>query len=205
VANWDLWFPDVLVHATAAPDPLVRQAVGRAAREFLRRTRAWCEWLDAGQTAAGTGVEYDFDIPPQSELFRVEKATLNGTPLHVQSYRQRPKDWTTDEGDKALVSRDQVSYNLVGLFSAGDVVQVQATLIPTLKATGIPDDLANRYFEAIAEGAKAIVLMTADTDYYKPDLASVSRSLFESVIHTHTADVFMGHTAEVPRARPKWC
>lgn len=204
-STWDLWFPDVLVNATMAPDPLVRQAVCRAAREFLRTTKAWVEWLDASATVAGTGVEYDFDIPPQAELFRVDQATLNGTPLGVQSFRARNKDWTTDESSKSLISRDQVTYTLVGLFSAGDVVQVQATLIPTLKATGLPDFLANRYFEPIAEGAKAIVLMTLDTEFYKPDLAGMCRAKFVSAMNTHAVDAYLGHTTSVPRARPKWC
>lgn len=206
MATWDLWFPDVVIHAMAAPDPLVRQALCRASREFFRKSRAWAEWLEANQTMAGTSVEYDFELPSQSELLTIERATLDGNPLGVDSFRQRASDWTQEvPGDKALVSRDLVSFYLAGEYAAGSTVQAFVTLIPTLTATGIPDHLANRHMEAIAEGAKAILLMTPDTAFYKPDLAGVARSMFESAIATAGVHAYMGNTKQVPRARPKFC
>lgn len=205
MATWDFWFSDVMVHAPTAPDPLVRQALCRASREFLRRTRIWTEWLEATTTTEGMGVEYDFELPTQTELLRIEQATLNGQPLKVQSFRQRAKDWNQyPDGEKALVSRDLVTYNLTGMFSAGDVVQVQASLIPSLRATGLPDYLANSYLEPIAEGAKAILLLTPG-EYFKPDMAGIARALFESYINENSVDAYRSHTNEVPRARTKWC
>jgi len=205
VKTWDAWFPDVLVHAPFAPDPLVRQALCRASREFFRKTRAWVEWLDNEATATGVSSTHAFVLPTESELLRMEQATADGRPAHVQSFRQRTADWTRhEEGPQAVISRDLVNVELVGGIAAGVKVQVQASLIPTLDATGLPDHLANRFHEAIAEGAKAIVLMTPG-DFYKPDLASLAQAVFTAAINTHTVDAYMGHTAEVPRARPKWC
>lgn len=206
MAAWDFWFPDVLVHAVNAPDPLVRQALCRAARDFFLRTRAWTQWLDVTTTNAGEGVEYDFDIPSQTELIRIERATRNGSPLLVQNYRQRPADWTQHaDGPQGVVTRDLVTYNLVGSFAAGDVVQVQASLVPSLRATGIPDPLANRYQEPLAHGALARLLLVPDTPYFKPDLAAFYRGLFETAVGADAFDAFRGHTNQVPRANVKWC
>lgn len=206
MATWDAWFPDVLVHAPAAPDPLVRQALCRASRTFFRRTRAWMEWLDANATQAGTGREYDFELPWQSELLRVERATVGGRPMEVHSYRDRSSDWATNhQGDRALVTRDLVTFVLTGDFGAGELVQVQASLIPKRNATGIPDHLADRYLEPIAEGAKSILFMTPETPYFKPDLAAVANQAFEQAIAMHGVDVYRGHTSSVPRAQVKWC
>ena len=195
----------MLVHAPAAPDPLVRQALCRASRTFFRRTRAWMEWLDANATQAGTGREYDFELPPQSELLRVERATVGGRPMEVQSYRDRSSDWATNpQGDRALVTRDLVTFVLTGDFGAGELVQAQASLIPKRNATGIPDHLADRYLEPIAHGALSILLATPDTPFYKPDLAGAYRLMFEQDINTVAVDAYRGHTNEIPRARPKW-
>lgn len=203
--TWDAWFPDVLVHATSAPHPLVSQALCRSAREFFRRTRAWTEWLSTVSTTAGSSEEYTFVLPSGSQLVRIEKATRNGQPLHVGSYRQYPSDWTDPDGQSpALVSRDMVSFHLVGDFAAAEAVKAQVSLLPTLAATGIPDELADRYYEAIAEGAKAIVLMTPG-DFFKPDLAAVASVAFKAHINTEAVDAYRSQTNNVPRATPKWC
>lgn len=206
MTTWDFWFPDVLIHAMSAPDPLVRQALCRSAREFFTKSRAWTEWLEGTQTTQGASVEYDFEIPTQSQLLTIERATLDGNPLRVDSFRQRTSDVATNQqGDKALVSSDLASFFLAGEYAGGSRVQAFVTLIPSLLATGIPNHLANRHMEAIAEGAKAILLMTPDTDFYKPELAGIARSLFESAIANAGVRAFMGNTTQIPRARPKFC
>ena len=205
MATWDLWFPDVLVHAPAAPDPLVRQALCRAAREFFRRTKAWTEWLDPEQTLAGQRQEYMFMVPAGSQIVRIERATVDGKPVGVRSFRQLQADWTKhDDGERAVISSNLVEFTLAGAFSDGEQIQVQVSLMPTPTATGIPDHLANRYLEPIASGALSILLATPDTPFFKPDLASVYAAMFERVINDAAADEYLGHTNNVPRKRPMW-
>lgn len=206
MATWNTWFPDLVIHARGAPGPLLRLAVCRAAREFCRRTRVWTEWLAEVSTTEGTGEEYSFVLPSESQIVRVERATLNGNNLPVLSFRDYEDDYAThSSGDKALVSRDLSSYILVGTFAADETVQAQVSLMPTLTATALPDHLANRYREAIAEGAKARVLITPGTDYYNEALAGVAAAKFEDAIGAVAVDAYRGHTNNVPRARPKWC
>jgi hypothetical protein len=206
MTTWDAWFPDVTVHATTAPDPLVRQAICRASREFFRRTRAWMQWLDPIATTAGEGEEYAFVLPAESQIVRVERATTNGRPLPIESFRQIPVDWLRHpEGQRAIVTQDLQQYALVGLFAASESVQVQVSLMPQPGATGIPDDLADRHLEAIAEGAKSILFLTPNTEFFRPDLAGAARLLFEQGIGAASIDAYRGHTNQVPRASVKWC
>jgi hypothetical protein len=204
--NWSAWFPDVLVHVSGAPDPLVSHALCRASREFFRRTRAWMQWLDPVASRAGEGVTYDFDLPRGAQKVRIERATVGWRPLAIESFREVDRDCLAQpQGERALVSQDLQAFSLVGLFAAGEVVQVQASLMPTPDAKGLPDDLADRYLELIAEGAKAILMLTPDTEFYRPDLAAVSRAAFERGIGIASLDAYQGHTNNVPRARVKWC
>lgn len=206
MATWDLWFPDVVIHAATAPDPLVRQAINRAAREFFRRTRAWKEWMDGELSIAGTNVEYGFSLPNQSQIVRLERATKNGLSLGIDAFNAKSSDWTLDTSpDSAVVSRDLVDFTLTGTWATGDVVQVQASFMPTLAATGIPDHLASRYLEPITAGAKSILLLTPDTPFYRPDVAGSNRFIFEEEIAMATVDAWRGHTNVVPRATPSWC
>jgi hypothetical protein len=206
VAGWDFWFSRVKLHAADAPDPLVAQALIDASREFFKRTRVWMEWLDPSDSTAGLGVEYDFELPSQTELVRIERATRNGKDMPVNSYREQRRDWTQyPQGEPSLVSRDMQSFVLTGEFPAGDRIQVQVSLMPSLRAAGIPDYLATRYLVPIAEGAKAIVLLTPDVPYNRPDLAGLAASKFEEAIGACAMDAYRGHTNQVPRANPKWC
>ena len=204
--TWDAWFPDVLVHVTTAPDPLVRQALCRASREFFRRTRAWMQWLDPIGTTAGEGQTYAFVIPAESQLVRVEQATAGKHPLPVESFRQIDRDWLEHpEGERAVVTQDLQQYALVGNFASAEAVQVQVSLMPQTGATGIPSYLADRHLESIAEGAKAILLLTPNTEFYRPDLAAAARMQFDRCIGAASLDAYRGHTNQVPRASVKWC
>jgi hypothetical protein len=206
MATWSVWFPDVLVHVPGAPDPLVSQALNRAAREFFRRTRAWTEWLEPLATVAGEGREYDLELPPQTDVVRLERATVGGAPLAITAWRQLERDPAQHgEGDRALVSGDLLAFRLRGLFAAGEQLQVQVALMPKTTATGIPDALATRYLEPIAEGAKAQLLATASAPFHDPKAATVAQLAFERAVAQHGVDVFRGHSSHVPRAAVSWC
>lgn len=206
MASWETWFSRVRTHAPDVPDPLLVQALIDASREFFKESRAWMEWLDPAESRQGVSIEYDFDLPAQTEMVRIEQATRNGRPLVVKSYREPRKDWTRDpDMERCLVTRDLLTYVLTGDFPAGDVIQVQASLMPSERASGIPDHMATRYRTAIAEGAKALVLMTPDTNYYKPDQAALARAQFDSQIGSARFEAFRGLSNAVPRATPKWC
>jgi hypothetical protein len=206
MALWSTWFPDVLVHAPQAPEPLVTHALNRAAREFFRRTRAWTEWLEPQATVAGEGREYDLELPPQTDAVRLERATVGGAPLAIAAWRQLERDPVLHgNGDRTLVSGDLVIFQLQGLFAAGESVQVQAALMPKTAATGIPDALAVLYQEPIAEGAKALLLATTSASFHDPRAAAEARAAFERLIAQHGVDVFRSHTSSVPRAAVTWC
>lgn len=204
--TWDAWFPLVMVSAPSAPDPLVRQALCQAARDFFRRTYAWVEWLESQAASDGSqATQHDFDLPTQAEVLRIEKATANGRPIEVAAFRQIDADPDLHlSGTRGVVSRDQASFQVLSGVGAGEVVQVQASLMPVIGARGIPDHLGNRYFEPIADGAKAIVLMTKG-DFFDPDMAALSLASFERAIGSCAVDAYLGHTKSVPRAKLKWC
>lgn len=203
MANWDLLHPDVLGHVPGAPEPLVTRALCRAAREFFMRTRAWMEWLDP--VTSDGAPEFPFELPPAAELVRLERATADGRPFPIRSYRLLDSDWTrADTGERTLVSRDLQTFVLTGSAPVGQAIQVQVSLMPARLARGIPDHLASRYLEPIAEGAKEILMLTPGP-FSNPAAAGLARATFDAAIATHAVDAFMGHAGDVPRARVSWC
>ena len=77
-------------------------------------------------------------------------------------------------------AHEAIDFMLVGNTPAAEKVQVQVVLIPSATATGIPDYLASRYLEALAEGAKSELMLTPDTTFFNPELAALQAQVQQS-------------------------
>lgn len=200
--------PELVLAAPAAPVPLIHQCLNRAARTFLRATRAWQEWLEPVRVSGLRVQEYDFELPPDAELLRLERATLNGQPLVVSHARDLGADpWRHAERSCTyLVSGDLRTFTVRApqTQQLGGDVQVYAALLPTTRAVSVPDSVGTLYHEAIREGAKAELLNTRGTDYYQPDQAAVALAFFQQAMDEASADVWRSHTPAVPRGRVRW-
>jgi len=202
---WPSLFPEIATFAMGCPNPLLEAKLRQAAIEFLERTRAWVEWLDPATSYEGV-LEYDFDLPAGTDVVRVERATLDGEPIEIVSYRDADHDWLRQPMlEQGVLSRDLKTFCLGVSVASGALIQIQAALKPSRNATGIPDDLADKYRDDIVHGARYLVLSMPGTPFYKPDTAAVERALFEGAIASRSVQAWRGHTANTPRARVKLC
>ena len=203
---WSAFRPEVMVYATGCPIPLADMKLRQAAIEFFRRTRAWVEWLEPVTTANAGLTDYDLDTPVDAEVVRIEQATIDGKPLSVVSSRDVAQDWESQPmNDLQLVSRDLKTFRLGGLPIAGRVIRVQASLIPSRSAKGLPDDLFDKYLDDIAHGARHRILSIPGTTFYNPDLFMVEKAAFEASIASKSVDAWRGLTKNTTRARVNFC
>lgn len=209
MAAWDVFFPRVLVRVPNVPSPLMRQALRDAAREFCEKSLAWRQWIAC---AAPTNPEtrWSFTLPADSEMQRLERVTVNGTPVEVRGILTLTRDPLVHGAneERAAVTQDLVLFHLLGQAVTG-TVQAFATLIPTTEAATAPDFITRRYLVPIAAGAAAKLLELPDTPWSTlptaPAAAMRARDDFEKGIASAQTDTFRGHTAETPRARINWC
>lgn len=198
---WSDFLPELITFATGCPNPTAESKTRQAAIEFFRRTRAWTEWLDPVTSIAGA-VEYDFDVPTGADVTRVERATVAAKPIAVLSYRDATYDLARkDLSEQGLVSRDRKTFRLGQAVAAGQLIQVQAALIPSRASTGIPDDLFDRYVDEIAHGARARILSIPGTPFYNPDMAMLEDAAFASSMAKNSVDAWRGHTANTTHSR----
>ncbi|WP_448677186.1 hypothetical protein [Delftia acidovorans] len=148
--------------------------------------------------------EYTFELPQGAELLRLERATLAGRPLEVAKARDLPADpWQQELRGKLYLVTTNLREFTVRTGSAGRL-QVYASLMPSLRGNSVPDEVASLYHEAIREGAKAELLATEGTDYYKPDQAGVALAFFQRAMDDATADVWRSNTSRGSRGRASW-
>lgn len=196
--------PELVLAAPKAPVPLIHLSLNRAARTFLKATRAWQEWLEPTEVTGEAFKEYTFELPQGAELLRLERATLNGRPLEVANARDLPADpWQQELQGRAYLATTNLSEFTVRTSGAGRL-QVYASLIPGLRGNMVPDEVASLYHEAIREGAKAELLNTEGTDYYKPNQAGVALAFFQRAMDEATTDVWRSNTSRGSRGRTSW-
>lgn len=183
--TWDQFFPDILVHVPGCPDPTVEHAVLRAAQEFLDTTRVWKIWLDDTATVADQ-TEYFLPLESNSELVRLERATLDGRQIDVRAEEDLPADWRSYPNtlSTGVHSTDRKTMVLLPAQQSGLVLMVQASLKPSETATGVENDLFDLYREAISAGAVARLKDEVDKPYTDGVGAQKWRGRFEGHMNT---------------------
>lgn len=205
MASWDNWMPELALAAPTAPAPLIHLCLNRAARKFLRVSRAWQEWLEPTEATGEAFKEYNFELPQGAELLRLERATLNGWPLDVEHANDMPADpWTHAQKGRAYLTSQDLRNFTVSAHGGTGAVQVYVSLIPGIRGNTVPDKVASLYHEAIRDGAKAELLNTSGADYYKPDQAAVALAFFNAAMDDATTDVWRSNTRSLPRRNPQW-
>lgn len=205
MAVWSDLYPELLIAAPGASDPTLDRALVTAAQEFYRRTRTWRQWLAPVNVLAATR-GYTLTLPTTTNVVRLEQAKKNGTPFPIFSGRSVDVDLSTQQwSESGLVSLDRRTITLTRELPAGDVIMIEASLMPDLDATGISDDDLDQYGRDIAHGAKAILLSQNRMPWADPAGAAEARARFEVAIGCKSWDSYRGMTNGVPRARPKWC
>jgi hypothetical protein len=210
MAKWSAWNSDVLPHLQGVPDPLVAQALCRAARDLFTRTHAWAIWLDQQPSVAQPAAEYSLDLPEQTEVVRIERATLGTSPIELRNWRQLSGDPfaadLAEQMQQGIVSRDRLVFTVTGQPVAGEALRVQVSLRPTLTAAGIDaDDIVSEYHEAIAAGALSRLFAQPGSEWSNPSASAAWGGEYERLLASASVRVFRGHTSQTPRARVEWC
>lgn len=192
---WQDFYSILLPWVPGCPSPVADQELRRAANEFYTRTRAWCVWLDPVTTLDNVR-EYDFNLPINTNLVRIEAANVGTTPITIASYRDRlTNPSTTPNATDEVYTGDAKTLILDSTYAAGQSISVFASLAPSRKATGIDEALFDRHAEAIVMGAKARLMLVPGTTFYNPQLATQAQSDFSTAIFdAHLAD-WRGTTA----------
>lgn len=205
MAVWSKFTPDILPHVIGAPDPLITQNLRRVAQDFFHRTRAWSPWLDEIVSQASV-TEYDFELPPESNVVRVEKATLDSKPISVLGSREIATQAVSQAQTPGITTYDRKTF-IVRLpqVAAGLPIGMRVSLKPNDTATGIPDDLFEQFGLHLAHGTLAKLMLIPKTDFSNAELAMMYSGLYESAVATKAVEAYKSFSPTTPRARVSWC
>lgn len=200
--TWAEFYPHVLPDVVGCPHPVVDQALREAARQFCLDSKAWQE--TEVTTAAGAINRFEFDLPTQTEIIQVVRASVGGFELEVFGLYLLPPDWETDPPcGKALYHVTEDEYLLFPTPSAGQAISITLALRPTPVGTGVADDVFNKHVETIAAGAKYRLLKKPRQEWTDLEQAAIFKTEFETGIHTAANRGFI-HTRPASRRVKHW-
>ncbi|MEO8021072.1 hypothetical protein [Polaromonas sp.] len=200
--TWDQFFRDVLPDVPGCPEPVAEHAILRAAQEFFQRSRAWHLWLD-DITTRGEISAYDLNLEPNSELVRLEGATLDGEIISLSRIEDMPSNWRTQSSGMrtCVFTTDSKTVQLLPIKAADMKLSIRASLKPSNNAPGIADDLFDLYVETIAMGAKSRLMAQPGKDYSNMAGADAWGGQFRDAVDTIKSRLWRGNAATRTRSR----
>lgn len=187
MALWSAWFPDLLPHLPGCPNAVVQHELKRAAQEFFEKTRAWRVLLAPVAVAAGTD---ELDLVPtdtEQSLVRVEEAWYDNRkidPLTAdEASAEFGDDWMSHTGaPSAYVQEFPGTLRLYPIPDTDALtgLKFRVSVKPSESCTGLPDALADKFRDALADGAKGRLMLYPGKDWTNLDLGAAMKGQFES-------------------------
>ncbi|MFZ6813538.1 hypothetical protein ACO0K3_03655 [Undibacterium sp. Rencai35W] len=207
---WSYWFPYVLPNLRNCPIPLVEHELRNAAQQLLERSRAWQITLSTIPVLAGAS-SIVIPMDTDKELVRVENAYYDGAKLTVITSNSLDSDnnddWSLHTGTP--VSYLQLSPGVITLYpkplsTASTGLKLRVSAKPSDAATGLPDEIAVKYRNEIAMGAKGKLMVYADKPWTNMDLGAAYLQSFNAMVDNSNINAARSNGQARIASRPKW-
>ena len=209
--TWATWLPDLLPQLPECPNIVAEHEVRRAAQVFFEKTLAWSVTLDAESVGAG---EYEVELAANTgqEIVRVNQAWYDGRLLAAQSSDtlsdQFAENWQIHIGEPSSFVQETPGvvrlYPIPSSDSATGLV-ARVAVKPGESSSGIPDELAIKYRDAITAGAKGRLMLYVGKPWSNPDFGTKHESEFLAVIsQANLAAATSSGRSRIP-SKPRWC
>lgn len=157
--------PDILSESGNCPEMILERHLRNASIDFLQESELWQERVTI-PTVEGQG-EYNLTVTPEQAIVKLTFCSVNGQEL-LQTVPHRR--FALDGMPKHYFLRDNKLHLRPFKVLRGDI-EAEIILKPNRKATGIPEAIADEWFEVIQHGALAKTLSMPGTPWYDPDRA----------------------------------
>lgn len=180
----DKLLPFIVPYADGVPQAVARKSIIKASQELCVHSLVWQVDSDYEGVCPCDGI-VRFHVPEHCRVIKVMYVSFNKEPLKITNYDQLAsenpqEDWRFRAGTPmAVVQPSLSSIRLVPWPDEHGVVVARLALAPSLDAKGLPDDLIERFWPVIVNGALADIMQIAGQTYTNPQSALTYRMLFQ--------------------------
>lgn len=207
-------FPDlydyVLPNVRGCGPEMATITLRNALIEMLERTRVWSVTQSTSLvTVASQGSYVLTDVPVGARVVQITDAWLDGVPLDLatpEALRQSYGKWQSEEGQPQCFTSDE-NGNLILVpmpETAGEAITAAAVITYTPTVIEFEDWMFNRFYLALADGAKAELFAMLGKPWSSAPLATYHRNKFEDAVGTAGATKDKGYTRAMLRSTPQF-
>jgi hypothetical protein len=186
---WSTWFPDLQPHLPECPTPIIEHELKRAAQAFFTGSKAWIitptETAVAADTAEVAVALGDATV----EMVQILKGWYDSANLDILAVgdldARYVDDWTEHTGsptDMVQMSPFSVRLYPIPEVDASTGLKVRVAVRPSESSTGLPDDIAAKFRDAMITGAKARLMLYPGKPWTNVELGAAMSALFEQQI-----------------------
>lgn len=177
----DVFLPQISTKVMGCPDPVVRDALVRAAAEFCTRSECWHE-LQAAASVTSANFPYSIPVAAHARVIRLLAAKVDGSTITETSYGalDSVEDWDTETDTPAhylFNSSDKLIVYPLPIAAVSLRLRVVYTVARA--ATVLEDFLYTRWLEEIASGAVAKLVSEPNKVWSNPDQYAFHKAIFE--------------------------
>lgn len=215
---------EVLPEVAGCPNQTASIAVLRAAQELCRVSGIWNEWLDGIALVDGIA---EYDVYPNEggvidmikevrvgniELMAVDHASLSWRLPDWRNAKATVPVYYNVDGPRSTITvyptpdNTQSGYSSVQSGTPQEqfrTMRMKASLIPSMTAKVIRDDVWNFYGEAITTGAKARLMLQRGQQWSEPKLGLLLQQAFDAAVASARIEEEAGHVQSSTIARPR--
>lgn len=203
------WLNDLMPSLPGAEPVLVIHELRRVAQDFCTRTRAWQETLDPITVDAGDATVQMIADTSSAEVVRIESVWIGGSLVRAQPASELDAtlpNWPQLTGPPEMVT--QVSPAVAVLCPIPNVatsIVFRVSLRPNDTATGLPDDLAAEYRNALVAGTVARMMLLPKKPWSNPQLGMANNAAYELAVAGANYQAALSFGTGRLSSRPVWC
>lgn len=209
--TWDALDDDVLPEIPGALPAFVRNHVKLAAIEFCKRAWVWLNDQGPIPVLAGTAKYSWTGLPDNTAVARVLQAWLDKKKLTPKTRNELSciyGDYTRATGGGLYIVADLPSSVIIvpnpTSASTDTGLTAKVAIAPTRAAAGVDTEVFERYFDSIAMGAKARLLVMSRKPWTDVPRGQQLRNDFELAIAVAKTDVLRSYAGARLRVRGQY-
>lgn len=209
------WRPDVAIDVPNCPAPTIDRQIKRAVLDFVERTRILVRTAGPANVASGAApIAFASPFVAAGErVLEVKQAWWFDKELPIRSPEAVVADyglvdWPTAVGEPLalLLDRDLSEYRVVPAPGATqtNVLRMRLAYGYTEAATTVDDELARKWRDAIAAGARQRLLVMPDQKWSNPQLAAYYASIYEDGVASASVAAARGAARGPLQTKPRF-
>lgn len=183
------FFDTIALDCPGVPIPIAVRATRSTLRDFCRKTGVYRKQLTSDELSFD-GAIYTIAVPTDTQIVSIlspigslssNARIVSATEADLDSLEPGWRSLSATDQPIVFIALSANTFRVVpnSAQSVASDLKVTILLMPTYDAATIDNEVGTRWFDEIAAGAKALLMVTPGAKWFNPELAAVMAAQYE--------------------------